>query len=154
MSRVNNVKRAHYVLFDLRRVATVFLMPPYCTISPYICILKLWLCVHSGFASSPHSPPHPVWACQAFGSSGSVPSIGLSLSLCADSHAWTRSCYTIPKRYERNINCHNHAIRRPDQHLIHHCIFCFFRLLLVKPQCIDIKHNRKAIALDMLSILP
>ncbi len=86
------------------------------------------LYVHYGFASVPRILPHPVWACQTFGSFGSTPVMGLSLSLCADSHAWTRSCNTIPMRYGRNINCQNLSIRGPHKHFIYHCVLSFFRL--------------------------
>lgn len=71
------------------------------------------------------------------GSSGSARSIGLSLSLCADSHAWRRGCYTIPERYERSVNCQNLAIRRPDKHSII-VLFLIFRVLQFKTPCIDI----------------
>lgn len=73
-----------------------------------------------------HSVLHPAGVFQTVGSSGRALSMGLSLSLCANSHAWTRSCYTIPKRYECNINCQNPGIRRQDKLFIYHCVLGYF----------------------------
>lgn len=96
-----------------------------------ICPIKLWLHAHYGFAWAPLSPSHPAWACQTFRSSGSAPSVGLSLSLCADSHAWTRSCCTMPKRYEGNISCQDFGIKRTDKHFIHHGVFFYLCCFII-----------------------
>lgn len=111
------------------------------------CPVKLWLSARYGSAlgSSPHPALPPLCAEEGVGSSGSsgsAPSIGLSSSLCADSHAWTRSCCTIPKRYGRNINCQNLGIRGPDKHYIYHSSLSLFLCIFLKFHLVFAGHNR------------